>query len=455
MLKSYISGIVFFLTFFIATEIFAADLQPALRLSVQSKVVETAPPPREGVPGNKNTNVGYQIVTIFPDLVSVKDKQSEVIYNFKNRELIYLDLTARTYFITALYAIPTFNTMEKTNQAMMIEGMKATGKPLDHLVEPFDLDMQFGGKYKPADAKGLELSPQKDRGSYKYRGEDVAAFTFSDTEIPFALNKSYSRYLTYQFTLHPRMLEYLKSQTKVIKSLRFTNHGMKPALAEKNYTIADIKQVSEALPVVPSDYTLALPGKEQVLKILLAPPPAKKATDQIASIQKLYGEKKYTEAAIAVIGYYSMYGNDTADKLQPTLAALQKDAPAEARVKEIFMLCAGQPAVQGQDKIIPFLTQMMAYSPEYGYQLSGCLAAYQQMVGQVPQAQATRMAALEKNLALTSVLKDLGDGFYRQYDTFTAWALWNKARALNPAHISVRSIGSLEQAIAKDMPEYF
>ena len=427
--------------------------ETGLSFSVQSKVIDTVSPTQAGAP-TKNTSVGYKTVTLFPELISIKDKQTETIYDFKNQQLISLSPATRTYFITSLYAVPAFKAMEKANRAMIGGALGKAGITQMGNVEPFDLDMMFGGPFKSEDAKGVSSTKDATGGKYKFRGEDIAGYTVTRTPIPDALKKSYARYIAYEFTLHPLIQKEL-SERALFATLRFTNHGMIPAVSEKTFGTSLARETTEPPPSIPTGYKLAQPGKEAAISVLLAAPPKVTAQDSLALIKKLHADKKYTDVAVAFMGHTYAYGTDGVEQLKPVLGNLMKEAPPTSGVREIFGICSAQPSAQGAAQKVTFLKQVQAGNPVLGYMIGGCLALYQDAAGKPADAQATRLAALARNPAMVAVMKDLGDGYYRQYDPFMAWAFWNKARAINPGHPILSGLGSLEEKLARDYPDYF
>ncbi len=429
----------------------AADRQTGLRFVVQSKIEATKSLVDKS---GKETTANYQTVTIFPEKVSIKDKRTETIYDLRHKKVIILNLGAKTFFVTSLYAVPGFNMAEKANRAALTQSLLANSAAPKDVPDAFDLDMQFGGKYRPQDVEGLLSGGDPTKKSYQFRGEDIAAYELTATEIPGSLRKAYGNYLAYAMTAHPVIRNDLQATGKAFGSLRLTNRDIAPALTDKYYTTSLMKVISEEPPNVPAGYKPGLAGKDALVQILTAKP-VTTAPAELAAIKQLYTDKQYTDAAIAFLGYTAAYGSSGIEELKPVLAGLTKEAPPESRVKEILGLCSAQPSPQSAGQVVQFLKQLQATKPQQAHNLAGCLGLYQQTAGQLNDAQMTRMAALLRNPGLVGVMKDLGDGFYGQYDTFAAWALWDRARALNPAHPATRDITVLEQHIIKDMPDFF
>jgi hypothetical protein len=65
------------------------------------------------------------------------------------------------------------------------------------------------------------------------------------------------------------------------------------------------------------------------------------------------------------------------------------------------------------------------------------------------------LAALKVNPYNPSVWMDLGSAYQRAYATEPAFACWDFARELAPAHAVARAVDSLERRLEADLPEFF
>ena len=63
--------------------------------------------------------------------------------------------------------------------------------------------------------------------------------------------------------------------------------------------------------------------------------------------------------------------------------------------------------------------------------------------------------ALEKNLLLAGVYKDLGDLYLVEYDLPRAWRCWDQGRRIAPTFGNFAPVNQFEQSLLSQHPEYF
>ena len=134
----------FFLTFLLIALVFAPAVH-AESLVMNMKRTVTFTPASESTP----PIVTDEVVTFYPEFISVRTGNAERIYNFAAKTLVVFDHADKTYMIHPLHAVPIFYERERTRRlAMKIKMNEATreagGAAVDKVfLEDIDLDMAF------------------------------------------------------------------------------------------------------------------------------------------------------------------------------------------------------------------------------------------------------------------------------------------------------------------------
>lgn len=393
-------------------------------------------------------------VLLFPDLVAVNAGGMQTIYDFKSRQLTTLNLDAKTYFISALYAVPMFHIMEKSNQTMMLKAFSKSGIKPPGMPGGFDMDMNFGGDYDRDLAKSLKSATENGKTVFTYNGEMVAEYQLSSVSVPELFKPAYRRFLAYNTTVHPVIFSDLKAQPVFLQEMTFVNKRMAPEKVLQKLSISRIEDADDPRPSIPGNFKPdPKVGAYPVVTAALGTLPA--FTKNVEKINALYGNKQYLDAAISFIGHSLVYGVAGIEHLSPAIQGAVNEADPESGVRQMLKICSTQPEKSGAEKSIQEIMRIQSKSPDYGYMLNGCLALYYQTAGRLAEAQKVRMAALEKNPYLVAVMKDLGDGYYISFNTFHAWAYWNLARQMNPSFDVAQKVTQMEAKVSSDRPDFF
>jgi hypothetical protein len=76
-------------------------------------------------------------------------------------------------------------------------------------------------------------------------------------------------------------------------------------------------------------------------------------------------------------------------------------------------------------------------------------------LGEVVKARSLYADVLQANPTLAGAYKDIGDFYFRSFDTPRAWRSWEIARALAPLFPTVGAVSDFERALVTRFPEYF
>ena len=101
------------------------------------------------------------------------------------------------------------------------------------------------------------------------------------------------------------------------------------------------------------------------------------------------------------------------------------------------------------------LQTLRAQAGPRGYLLRLFEANDRVMLGELPAARPLFAEVLQANPALGGAYKDIGDFYFRSFDTPRAWRSWEIARTLAPMFPNLEAVTQFERTLAARFPAYF
>ena len=93
--------------------------------------------------------------------------------------------------------------------------------------------------------------------------------------------------------------------------------------------------------------------------------------------------------------------------------------------------------------------------PSHGYLLQLYEANDRMQLGDAAAARGLYADVLRANPAIAGAYKDIGDFYFRSFDTPRAWRSWEIARTLAPMFPNLEAVTQFERTLAGRFPEYF
>jgi tetratricopeptide (TPR) repeat protein len=160
---------------------------------------------------------------------------------------------------------------------------------------------------------------------------------------------------------------------------------------------------------------------------------------------------KMLDAALAHFTAALATGDAGNDWLMQVRDQIQKDPDAAALAASLRV--ANE---QEADKALKTLTALRAKSTSpYAYLLDVFAANHHASMRHTDQARQLFLSALAANPYLTGAWFDLGRVYYSSVKPEEAWACWDAARALDPAHPFAQNVEKMERQLAADHSELF
>lgn len=402
------------------------------------------------------TKKGQTTITLEPRIISVRSGNYEKIYDFGQNTVASVDHDKQQYTRTSLYAIPAFKDYEKRNRKILSKVMQKAGiNALE--TNQFELEMIFGGDINGSVAKNIE---SKDAGKIHklyYKDENIASYELSEQRIPSNLTDIYKKYLTYEYRIHPVIVEKLTDKGFIFHSLKYRNKQEIPYLTENVYMLTASDSKTEGIISIPKNYQENYASDKRLDKIIKLSTIKENSVDYYASqMNTLWDKKKYLEASLLFHEYSIHHGLKDFNKIKPAVQRLFKEAPPESGIKNLTAAITQQPSSKKKIRqAIEIIERAQKQSSSHGYVLNIYLANYYGAIGQNKKAIDLILMALEQNPFLTGAYKDLGDKYFKSYQMPNAWASWDHMQRINPDHQLVPVIQNFEKKIKKRHPEHF
>lgn len=110
---------------------------------------------------------------------------------------------------------------------------------------------------------------------------------------------------------------------------------------------------------------------------------------------------------------------------------------------------------EGLRRATAMLQTLRPQARSRAYLLSVFEANDRATLGERDAARALFADALRGNPTLVGAYKDIGDFYFRGFDTPHAWRSWNVARTLAPLYPPLAAVGEYERSLTTRFPEYF
>jgi|GEM_PF-2644434 len=390
---------------------------------------------------------------------SVKEGPLERIYDFKMREIHYLDHQAKSHVKISLFADPAFRLHEFQHRLNMSEAVKKAGGSVPE--DLFTLESIFGME-AGATVVLTEDSSEKNKSKFSAAEKNVAEMTW-DEKKPIAANDLFAKFLIYDNAFHPVLIKKIIQRGYVPQVVR--SHLQNPDSEDQSVLILDDSKTQEDRGFrIPGNYALSKkrPGAAagaMDLDRLLQFSTSKK--NQIKRHDKTWfearwlqakSEKKYLEAALTVLEYGFQTGDQkTTAAVMQTIAEHQKDDVELDR----FLRSLGVSGQEQAERAITELRKIDRKKLSRAHVIDIFIANQMTVLGQNLGAQKLMMAALKVNPSIAGAYKDLGDMFFAEFDMASAWRCWDFGRKQVPDHFMLKPISDYEAELLKNLPDFF
>ena len=378
------------------------------------------------------------------------ENDTDRVYNFKSRRILTIDTKKKTYHDDSLFIDLGFRGREFQNRQHLGKALASASvdnKLMSTTLNEHNLSLK---------AKNHEPEIQKGSNdkAVTYHWEDKALFEYS--KKLHKVNKTYqdglTRFLRYHISGHPNILEDIQELSGIPEKITVTTHNVEKRSV--TLRLLSSKQIPDMLPTL-EGYSKSKDAGElsalltkdinytkEDLKIV--------ATSLLVKAKKAYEEKRQLDAMLAYLEYTLVTGEKMPSQFFPQRELIAADADVKTLVSSL-----SPKTKEEAKKSIDTLVSLREKSTDRKHVLKIFEANNRLILGKAQESKALFHAVLGVNPYITGAWKDLGDIYFRSYNSQAAWRCWDTARALNGSHHLLVRIKQFEERLIKINPEFF
>ena len=390
-------------------------------------------------------------VTLGHRYLIVDSPGSREIIDFETHHRYQLDLAAKTYNESSVFAQLGFAVMESQNRILM-NRMLSAAKLSEDMRSPPMVEQLFSVAVPGGDA---DIDTAKADGGtvYRWQGHDLLSISDASQPLSGDYQREYWRWLRINFGGHPKIYTDLEGRSGVPKLLRIVR-------PDAGVTTVTLRLKSVANSSTPT-YTLEgfsriTPNAEPYLTLRHLDGDASAAlAAQISAtrrdMESSIAAGKGFDAFLAFMALTNS-ATDAASMLPPQATELFR---SDSNAKTVAAVMQVHTKEQAESAVKTLTGLRVQTTANYAYILDVFAANHELDLHRTQDAERHFLAALAKNPYLTGAWFDLGNVYYATFRTAEAWACWDTARALNPKHTLRKRVDALEQQLLTEWPQLF
>jgi hypothetical protein len=374
------------------------------------------------------------------------------VFDFARRRHYVIDETARTYDESSLFDVVSFRELELHNR----EGLRArlAAAKIDQKLPPQLEDEQ------ELSVQGRAPSPvamRVDGDDEVFASGDVTLLRCSKEGMPVSAADAarFVQFLRYSFGGQPAVLAALQKEGRIPARVSYTYH---PVWGTRTADLTITARQVEA-PAAPSlDGYLPRPpvrnpstldelldhawASRSALAAGVKWPQTEALAAQMRAQRPLDAFLTMTEAQLSI--------GRIPEVTDEQKAAFQTDPAMQTLARAVS---AKEPNAMRQAVGALAMLRMQAQSRRY--LLSLFEANDRAKLGEAAKARSLYADVLQANPALAGAYKDIGDFYFRSFDTPRAWRSWEIAGTLAPLYPTLGAVTQYERSLVTRFPEYF
>lgn len=391
-------------------------------------------------------------VTLSGDTLLIEQPETETRYDFKADRIVALDKRKKTYTDQSLYTVLGFNVAEFGNRMMlgkMLAAAKISGNPMapaltEHLMSLSD----------PANATVIDHTTRGEDTIYSWNGQTLMTVSRKTRELPTAALNQYLRFLRYSTGGHPQILAAIERGGGVPERLTVVRSNM--AVETRTLTLRSIDERPDN-PVSLQGYTREVPEGEPfaTLKRLSTSPAADLEARAVVLRQERDAAVAGGHIFDAMLANFAV-GLSTGDESEvgAWVGAHRDQITADGDAQSLMRSLEPRDADAAKAAADTFEKLRQSAGP-HAYVVNIFEGNIRYGLHQSARAVDLFLAALAADPTVTGAWVDLGGMYYWTFRADAAWACWDAARALRPAHYMLKTVDDRERKLRTDHPEFF
>lgn len=396
------------------------------------------------------TEASVVTVRLGKDYIAVRDGKTESIYDYKKRRIFNVSRDSKIYSDSSLYSFIGFNQAEFANR-LFLGNVLGKAKISNDSMEPVFVEHRFSLLHKDPSSK-LEETSDTESMRYAFRGTELFYYTRKGQRLSPEQTQRYVKFIRYRFGGHPYILARIEKDANLPKTMRITHHDV----SKTTYTLS-LRSVEDK---PDGNYSLdglklgPLSGDNDAFSHWLwqikhasqkRPDPKtllKDADADLAQGRKLDAMLAYFE--------YTLQAGLQVDWLSKHRDAFRGDADVQR-----FTSALNPKSKEQAIEAVKTLRELQPRSEGRKHLLQIFEANIHVGLHNTSEALKLFHSALTARPYIAGAYKDLGDVYYRMYQTGMAWRCWDFGREIAPGHPLFTRVSEFEQKLAREHPEFF
>lgn len=422
----------------------------ALRMSVAADIKSQAAPGATMPP-----DAAQQSDVVLADgYMSVRTGNITNVFDIARRRRYVIDEAAKTYDEYSLFDVVGFREIELRNRKAMRKAL-ASAKLDQKTTSPLEDEHELAIQDDPA-SPASPIAAHVDGNDEVFASGDVTLLRHSKDATPASAADTahFVQYLRYLFGGHPAVLAALQKEHQIPARLRYEFQTI-AGVRSVDLKIAAVRQMdapAEPLagyaprrPAAQAATLDALVDRAWATRSTLAAsfrPPTQSSVMQAPS-QHAFDERLGISEAFLSTGQ------------MPMLSDEQKQAfVADPAVRSLSEATAAKNP-NAMRQAIKTLQLLRLEAQSRRYMLSLFEANDHVQLGEYDQARPLFVEVLQGNPSIAGAYKDIGDFYFRTFDTPHAWRSWEIARTLAPLYPTLGAVDRYERSLVTRFPAYF
>lgn len=391
-------------------------------------------------------------ITLGHQYLIVEKPEARTIYDFDRRRILQVNLSTKTYTDSSLYAVLGFRVIEFQNR-LMLGSMLQAAKVAVNPSEPALMEQLFSLSNPKAET-AIDQSHADGVADFSWQNHKLMSVSEKTRELPAGYESEYWRFLRYYAGGHPKIYGVLGSTKGVPEKVTFVLTDINTET--RDMTLNAIRVDADA-PYSLVGFALAPAAEAPFTTLMLLGPDAAAQLAERAEMtakarDAAFGQGHFLDALLAALALPLMVRDNTEVTawLSQHRDVLQGDPSAQLLIANLNPRdkTAAQAAVQA-------LADLHSRADSMKYMLDVFEGNTRLGLGAMPGGGDQLLSALRVNPYLLGAWKDLGDAYYRGFQTDRAWACWDAARRVNPQHPMLKPVTDMEGRLRASFPEYF
>jgi hypothetical protein len=420
-----------------------------VRMSVTAETTNQ-PNPGSTMPPN---GVVQNEVVLGDSYLSSRSGNTTNAFDFAQRRRYVFDESTKTYDEYSLFDVVGFRELELRNREGLrakLAAAKIDQKLASPLEEEHELSIQ-GAAPEP-------VTTRTEGGDEVFASGDVVLLRHSKEGTPVSALEAarFVQYLRYLFAGHPAALAALQKEGRIPARLSYVFHTMAGA-STVELKFSKVAEADAPAALALAGYTPRPPAANAAtLDELLDRAWASRTTlaagmkrPQAEALAAQLREQRPLEAWLLISEV------QLSDGRLPAIADEQKRMFQTDPAVQALARAVSANDANGMRQAVGSLEMLRLQVQSRRYVLSLFEANDRIKLGDAVKARSLYADVLQANPTLAGAYKDIGDFYFRSFDTPHAWRSWEIARTLAPLFPTVGAVNDYERTLASRFPEYF